>query len=53
MKKIKVRAINEETGDLEFVLIDVPVSDQRLEFDPKTMSLKDKNDTLGRGKGPQ
>ena len=42
-KKIKARVLSED-GDLEFSLIDVPVSDKRPEFNPKTDTLHSKTD---------
>ena len=51
-KKVKARIID-ENNDLVFGLIEVPESDPRPEFDPKTMSLHDKNNKVQPGKGPQ
>lgn len=50
-KKIKVRVIS-DAGDLEFALIDVPLSDPRPAFDPAKGSLKER-DSLQRGKAPE
>ena len=50
-KKIKIRTLNED-GAFENILIEVPWADERLEFDPKTMSLHGRSPEVKEGKGP-
>jgi hypothetical protein len=47
MKKVKARILD-DNGDLVFALIEVPESDKRPAFDPKTMRLNDSSN-IGEG----